>query len=269
MALANLTKHVRWAEDGIRILGFTLVGRATVAALQLSDDPDALEVRSNWVVADWHLKTGQWLRRFGPFQAAAAHLAYAPDGKTLVTSAWDGKALLRDLATGKETGQLVGHDRWLAAMAFSTDGKHFAAVDGGKGTLHVWDAASSKEVRRLEKRRETSAPGPRQRKGALSASGREQQPRRAALLARRPAAGAGRRRQCSRLGDCQPDGTLPILGAPAHADPDAPARDDVIPCWRVGLKYDFVNPCLPYIPHGGSRWLVGRARRIFTGSVAG
>ncbi|MBY0526542.1 MAG: sigma-70 family RNA polymerase sigma factor [Gemmataceae bacterium] len=113
------------------------------------------EYRTGYLVTVWDMKTGQWLRRFGPFQAAAAHFAFAPDGKTLVTSAWDGKALLWDLATGKETGQLVGHDRWLATMAFSTDGKHFAAVDGGKGTLLVWDAASSKEVRRLEKRRET------------------------------------------------------------------------------------------------------------------
>ena len=29
-------------------------GRATVAALHLSDDPDAFTVRSYWVVAGWH-----------------------------------------------------------------------------------------------------------------------------------------------------------------------------------------------------------------------
>lgn len=43
-----------WTEDGIRIVGKTLTGRATVVALHLSDDPDALEVRSYWVVAGWH-----------------------------------------------------------------------------------------------------------------------------------------------------------------------------------------------------------------------
>ena len=32
-------------------------GRATVAALHLSDDPDALTVRSYWVVAGWHPPT--------------------------------------------------------------------------------------------------------------------------------------------------------------------------------------------------------------------
>lgn len=46
--------HFEWATDGIRILGKTPVGRATVVALRLSDDPDALEVRSYWVQAGWH-----------------------------------------------------------------------------------------------------------------------------------------------------------------------------------------------------------------------
>jgi len=46
--------HFRWSEDGLRIIGLTPVGRATVDALHLSDDPDALEVRSYWILAGWH-----------------------------------------------------------------------------------------------------------------------------------------------------------------------------------------------------------------------
>jgi hypothetical protein len=46
--------HFRWSEDGLRIIGLTAVGRATVAALHLADDPDALIVRSYWVMAGWH-----------------------------------------------------------------------------------------------------------------------------------------------------------------------------------------------------------------------
>ena len=46
--------HFRWTDDGLRIVGLTHVGRATVAALRLSDDPDALQVRSYWVLAGWH-----------------------------------------------------------------------------------------------------------------------------------------------------------------------------------------------------------------------
>jgi HNH endonuclease len=46
--------HFQWAEDGIRILGKTPIGRATVGAIHLSDDPDALAVRGYWIVAGWH-----------------------------------------------------------------------------------------------------------------------------------------------------------------------------------------------------------------------
>jgi hypothetical protein len=43
------------SDDGLRIVGRTAIGRATVIALHLSDDPDVLEVRSYWVLAGWHL----------------------------------------------------------------------------------------------------------------------------------------------------------------------------------------------------------------------
>jgi HNH endonuclease len=48
------SEHFQWLKDGIRILGKTITGRATVAAMHLSDDADALEVRSYWVLAGWH-----------------------------------------------------------------------------------------------------------------------------------------------------------------------------------------------------------------------
>lgn len=46
--------HFEWSADGLRIVGLTPVGRATVIALHLSDDPRALTVRSHWMVAGWH-----------------------------------------------------------------------------------------------------------------------------------------------------------------------------------------------------------------------
>jgi hypothetical protein len=46
--------HFRWSVDGLRVVGLTPVGRATVVALHLSDDPIALAVRSAWIEAGWH-----------------------------------------------------------------------------------------------------------------------------------------------------------------------------------------------------------------------
>lgn len=48
------SEHFEWSDDGTQIIGKTAVGRATVAALQLDSDPDALAVRSYWVMAGWH-----------------------------------------------------------------------------------------------------------------------------------------------------------------------------------------------------------------------
>lgn len=47
-------KHFQWANGGLRIVGLTPTGRATVSALHLDDDPDALIVRSYWILAGWH-----------------------------------------------------------------------------------------------------------------------------------------------------------------------------------------------------------------------
>lgn len=47
-------EHFAWTADGLRIIGKTPTGRATVATLHLSDDPDALTVRGYWVLAGWH-----------------------------------------------------------------------------------------------------------------------------------------------------------------------------------------------------------------------
>jgi HNH endonuclease len=48
------SEHFQWADDGLRIVGKTPTGRASVIALHLSDDPDVLEVRSYWMLAGWH-----------------------------------------------------------------------------------------------------------------------------------------------------------------------------------------------------------------------
>ena len=50
----NWFDHFEWSADGLKIIGKTPIGRATVIALHLSDDPDALTVRSYWVQAGWH-----------------------------------------------------------------------------------------------------------------------------------------------------------------------------------------------------------------------
>jgi hypothetical protein len=47
-------EHFYWVEGGLKIEGVTPTGRATVLALRLADDLDALVVRSFWIQVGWH-----------------------------------------------------------------------------------------------------------------------------------------------------------------------------------------------------------------------
>ena len=47
------SEHFRWDAEGVRIVGKTATGRATIEALQLNHE-QALAVRRNWVAAGWH-----------------------------------------------------------------------------------------------------------------------------------------------------------------------------------------------------------------------
>jgi len=48
------SEHFHWSDDGLRVIGLTPIGRATVVALHLDRDPDALVVRSYWISVGWH-----------------------------------------------------------------------------------------------------------------------------------------------------------------------------------------------------------------------
>ena len=46
-------EHFHWQEDGIQIVGFTPVGRATVITLKMNNE-FILPARRHWVEAGWH-----------------------------------------------------------------------------------------------------------------------------------------------------------------------------------------------------------------------
>lgn len=47
------SRHFRWSEDGLYIIGRTICGRATVIALNLNNII-AITVRRKWIEAGWH-----------------------------------------------------------------------------------------------------------------------------------------------------------------------------------------------------------------------
>jgi HNH endonuclease len=47
-------RHFKWSDDGLYVIGLTAIGRATVIALHLDSDEDAIITRRAWVSVGWH-----------------------------------------------------------------------------------------------------------------------------------------------------------------------------------------------------------------------
>jgi WD40 repeat protein len=75
-------------------------------------------------------------------------LAFGPDGKYLATASYDRSVRICDGKTGKELLTLTANTGYVAAVAFSPDGKRLASAGGyrDKGEIEIWDMSQ------LEKR---------------------------------------------------------------------------------------------------------------------
>ena len=75
-------------------------------------------------------------------------VAFAPDGRTILTGSRDGTARLWDAASGREIRRLECHGRQFWSVAFAPDGRTVLTGSGDQ-TARLWDAATGREIRRL------------------------------------------------------------------------------------------------------------------------
>jgi RNA polymerase sigma factor (sigma-70 family) len=119
----------------------------------LPDGSALVGLQSNYhTVRLYDPATGKVLRSFDPTLAGMVELAISPDGKRVVASGGGPHTPeLWDVANGKLLGA-EGHRQPVTCLAFTADGK---TLYSGSGTteyaLRVWDPASGKELRRLER----------------------------------------------------------------------------------------------------------------------
>ena len=123
--IATLEGH----SGGIRSISFSHDGR-TLASTAF-----------DFTVKLWDIETTRYFASIGGSHAAVLHTSFSPVGNILVLGAYDIKLL--DLETGAHIATL-GIPGQVDTLAFSRDGKHFAAATWGgfTPTIELWDTST-------------------------------------------------------------------------------------------------------------------------------
>jgi WD40 repeat protein len=117
-----------------------------------SRDGKLLAVGDGNAVTVWDVATGECCHDLGHTYAVDG-IAFAPDGRTIVTGAAYTDSVVRawDPMTGQIKGRWRGHKDGIEAIAYTRDGK-LVASGSQDGTVRLWDPVSGKEVHRLDAR---------------------------------------------------------------------------------------------------------------------
>ena len=171
VAFANDGKTIAWASiDGlIRLLDaengneVKQIGTAQQgvyhSAMLFSPDGKTIASRATNATAIhlWDVETGKSAKVLGdqpvagqPFgrvyvQQNSATLAFSPDGKAIAEGLQNNSVRLWDVATGKETLPVSGHQGGISSLAVSPDGKTLTTF-GADDTVRQWDIASGRET---------------------------------------------------------------------------------------------------------------------------
>jgi WD40 repeat protein len=94
----------------------------------------------------YDIDTGKW-REIAEDPGKVYSAAFSSDGEWIALGDDDGKARIKEVATGKVLHTFEGHPGYVIGIGFSADNK-FLAV-GSWRTLTVWEIASEKELKRF------------------------------------------------------------------------------------------------------------------------
>jgi WD40 repeat protein len=112
-----------------------------ISTLALSPDNQVIAVAFKDLIRLIETQTGQCLKTLQGHQLHIPAVSFSPDGRSLLTGAYDQKVKLWDLKTGQCTKTWQGQVSWLRTVVFSPDGKCLASA-GSEHCIRLWDIAT-------------------------------------------------------------------------------------------------------------------------------
>lgn len=79
---------------------------------------------------------------------AVTSAVFSPDGRTVLSAAWDNRLLMWSATTHQLLGQPIEAPKGLVGVAFSPDGARFATAASGR--VVIWDTQSRQQVREFQ-----------------------------------------------------------------------------------------------------------------------
>jgi WD40 repeat protein/DNA-directed RNA polymerase subunit RPC12/RpoP len=126
-----------------KVLSTLAVADLTIQGFALSADERTLAVYGEKAITLWQWPDKRPLGRIEAHDAPITNVAFAPDGKTLVSASADRTIKLWHVDTRKEHATLRQHAWTVSSLAFTPDGKHLAS-GGLDGMLLLWDVEPEK-----------------------------------------------------------------------------------------------------------------------------
>ena len=94
----------------------------------------------------WKLLLGPHLRTFTGHSGSVLSVAFAPDGRTVISGTGDRTLRLWDVETGDSLRTFTGHSDWVRSVAFAPDGR--TVISGSAdNTLRLWDVETGDSLR--------------------------------------------------------------------------------------------------------------------------
>jgi WD40 repeat protein len=157
--VGSTTIDVHQMPTGARVL--SLNGQRGLTSLAWSPDDHRLAaMHLDGSIDVWDVATGESVLRITKGGKAprpvgtvppswGPPLAWSPDGKQLAADSEGRTVVIWDVATGKESVKLSGHEGDVLAVAWRPDGKQLVTGSTDR-TLKVWDSPTGKEVLTLK-----------------------------------------------------------------------------------------------------------------------